>query len=639
MSVMRPTAFFKFWHGFRLLQLLHTSLFLFLAGLLIYLINISRTTFGLVTWCVLGFTFEYTVASVSTILLSTQLQLSTTPVSPSACFMHIYFIYVTSQFHYVGSLVVEGLQNQMSGLQNWMRGLQNLFGVARMRYHDIWIRYTEALNTARAKSLEKEAFTPSPEIDTEVLERMLLVLDNDHALEGFFDTIPGFCDSKLVQKPLHPRVTTKLRRSLDGFLDRTFSSNLVPESVRSYRLITCLNAAHSALGPSGVSQVLGNFFTGHRDEALKSVEIGHSLVRWGHRSEDLIGVNVRRIVACIITHAQDRDDRWAELVKEAFDISDGAIRDYVAHGDSMLLAILNHVTREALRIGRSEQGVLESLSQFDIHNTTAELQHDFCTLWNEVIQAAINEGTSGPPTRILFRIRRPFADLHQGTNATPIRFPAPIGDDDNVLSWPWSYRSCNIASHHPDSAANSPVTSSPTIPPPTQLSDSPNASLHPTLPSRLPVTTSRDLATENATADISVASGIADPIRSSSSGGSSALQQADEAGTMPHLFVSGSLPAPIPTPALCGTTDSAVLPPSIDSTPMQTDHVRHSLGASSSTSTTIPLSVAPQVAMVSDQFPDARDGTTGAQYDNQDTHPVILGEDHRQPPPGGATGL
>ena len=271
----------------------------------------------------------------------------------------------------------------------------------------------------RQRSAAKIAAKPSPEIDTEVLERMLLVLDNDHALEGFFDAIPGFCDSKLIQKPLHPRVTTKLRRSLDGFLDRTFSSNLVPESVRNYRLITCLNAAHSALGPSGVSQILGNFSNRHRDEALKSVEVGHSLVRWRHRSDDLIGPDVRRIVACIVARTQDRDDHWAKLVQEAFDIPNGVIRDYVARGDSMLLAILNCVTRKALRIGRSEQGVLKSLSQFDIRSTADKLQHDFCNLWNQVVHTARNEGPSSPATQILAGIRSLFVDLHPGINATP----------------------------------------------------------------------------------------------------------------------------------------------------------------------------------------------------------------------------
>ena len=346
-------------------------------------------------------------------------------------------------------------------------------------------------------------------------------------------------------------------------------------------------------------------------------------------------------MACIIARAQDRDDdRWAKLVKEAFDIPDGVIRDYLAHGDGILLAILLHVAREALDTGRLEQGVLEVLSQVGIHNTIAELHHKFCTLRNEIVEKARNEANEEARTtvaQILTEIHHLFADLHQSTDSSPIRFATPISGDDNVLSWPWPYQLCNIDSHHPDSAADSPATTSHPVQPPTQLSDS-NASLHPTLPSRLPLAISPDLNTENATAAISVTSGIADPIRSSSSGGNSALQQAEEAGTMPHPFVSGSLPTPITTPPLC-TADSVVPPPSMDPAPMQTDHVRHELGDPSSTPIAVPLSIAPRVVTVSDHYSDARDGTIGVQCDNQDTHPSLLSEDHRQPPPGGATSL
>ena len=305
----------------------------------------------------------------------------------------------------------------------------------------------------------------------------------------------------------------------------------------------------------------------------------------------------------------------------------------------MLLAILVHVTREALLTDHLGRGILKSLSRFDIRNTSAELQHDFCALWNEIVQEARNKGTGSTPTQILAGIRHLFTTLHRRTNAAPIRFPAPISDDDNVLSWPWSYRSCNIASHHPDSAAENPATTPLTVPPPTPLGDSQNVPPNPTLPSQLPLNASQELATENAAvnnADVSVTSGIANPIHSSDSGGSSALQQAGEVGTMPHPSVLGSLPPPIPTPAL-HSANSVVLPPSIESALMQTDHDRHSLGAPSSTSTTMPLSVIPQVATVADQYPDICGGSTGAQYDNENAPLLILSED--QSPPGGATGL
>jgi hypothetical protein len=285
----------------------------------------------------------------------------------------------------------------------------------------------------------------------------------------------------------------------------------------------------------------------------------------------------------------------------------------------MLLATLNRVTRKALRTDRSEQGVLKSLSQFDIHDTAVELRHEFCTLWNEIVEKArngANEEARITAAQILTEIHHLFADLHQDTDSAPIRFPAPISGDDNVLSWPWSYRPCSIRTHHPNSAADNHTTTSPIVPSLTQPSDSPNAPLHSTSPGQLSPTASRDLATEDATAgnaDMSVTSAIADPVRFSNSGGSSALQQAEETGTIPPPFVSGSLPTPIMTPAL-RNANSDVLPPSIYPAPMQTDHVQ-----------------------VPDQYPDARVGTTGAQRDNQDTHFSILSEDHRQSPPGGPT--
>jgi len=510
---------------------LHLSLFLFMAGLLIYIFNINHSTFAALIWWVAITTLSYAGYTFNAFLPDDLLY---TPFSPLVLHLYLGFAYVASQ------------------ICSWIKPLHHISDHTRAQYRHLSDRYSGGFVEGKMKWLEKAASKPSSDIDAEVLEHILLILDEDHALESFLDTIPGFCDSKLVQNPLNSQVTTKLRRSLDAFLDRTFSSHLVTESARNDRLIICLNAAHSAIGPRAVSEILGNFFNGRRDEALKSVELGHSLIRWGHSSDDLICTNVRRIVACIISRTRDRDDRWVILLKEVFGIPDEVIQDYLTHGDSMLLAILLHVAREALDTGRLERRILKSLSQFDIHNTLAELRHDFCALWNEIVQAR-NEGIGITPTQILTEIRHLFAALHQGTDSTPIRFPAPISDEDNVLSWPWLYRSCNTASHHPVSAADNPATTSSTVPPPTQLDDSQNAPSHTTLPSRLPLIPSRDLATENATAgnaDVSVTSGIADPVRSSNIGGSSALQQAGEAGIMPYPSVLGLLPTPIPTPAL-----------------------------------------------------------------------------------------
>jgi len=249
MLAKRPNAVFKLRRRFDVLTMLHGSLLLFLAGVLIYLFHFSHGAFLCVLAWVPNFTLHYTVFTVLPAFQPTNLFY--TPFTPMVFYAYLIFLYATSR---VWPLIAP---------------LRNLSDAARVRYDDLSHRYKGGFTEGRTKSIEKAASKPSPEIETEVLERMLLVLDNDHALEEFFDTVPGFCDSRMVHKPLDLRVTTRLQKSLDAFLDRTFSSHLVTESVRNNRLITCLNAAHSALGPNGVSQILGNFFNGYRDDALK----------------------------------------------------------------------------------------------------------------------------------------------------------------------------------------------------------------------------------------------------------------------------------------------------------------------------------------------------------------------------------
>ena len=639
---------------------LHLSLFLFAAGLLIYFFNINRTAFDAVVWWFAITIVLYMFATVTPfldhdIMYDTQL---------SSIALRVYLCVVSA----------------IAQVFSWMAPLRDLSTQAKKHHRDLSDRYRVGILDGNARFLQESASKPSPQTDAEVVERILLVLDEDQAFETFFNAIPGFCGSKLVQ-PLHSTVTTKLRQSLHRFLDRTFSSPLVPESVKNDRFITCLNAAHSALGSIRASQILDDFFHQHRDEALKSVELGRSLISWGRSTDYSINPIVRRIVACIIAHAKDRDDRWTKLVKEAFDLPDGVIRDYVARGDSVLLAILNHVTRQVLRTGRSEQEVLESLSQFDIHNTAAELRHDFCALWNEIVQEARNDGFGSTPTQILAGIRRLFVTLHRGTNAVPSQFPAPldsIDDSDAILRWPPLYPSCDIPDHHPDSVAQGLAIATPpksrirrnsepairasvvkrpqsslrlrrtesyshfsTVPLPTRPSHPPRSLPRPALVSQPSLSNSPDVVTKDTMPDFANISGIlrtADPILVSSTTSGPTMQKVEKTGTTPPAVALGSLPTPLPTPALSHSTAAAMLPSSIDPTAAQTHLLHHPPGAS--TMTAMPLSVSVQDTTVSDQQPGLGGlGKPLEQDDIKDSRPLAQKVDPGQPPSGGATAL
>ena len=85
------------------------------------------------------------------------------------------------------------------------------------------------------------------EIDVGILERTIGALTEGDTLEQFFEAIPGFLNSKLVnvygtRMPIHRTLSISLRDALGKYLRRTLSSNTVIESVKNRRLDISLNA-------------------------------------------------------------------------------------------------------------------------------------------------------------------------------------------------------------------------------------------------------------------------------------------------------------------------------------------------------------------------------------------------------------
>jgi len=109
----------------------------------------------------------------------------------------------------------------------------------------------------------------------------------------------------------------------------------------------------------------------------------------------------------------------------------------------VLLCLLIHKTREAFLSGSWTPFILNTLSQFDMRNTIPELQHEFCTLWNEIVREAWRGGIDCTAVNILREIRHGYIGLHQGTGA----FSAHTNFYNPVLAQPMSYQFCNIHSH------------------------------------------------------------------------------------------------------------------------------------------------------------------------------------------------
>ena len=517
--------------------MVHLSVFLFFGGLVIFLFHVDHRVFGSVIWWIVLFAVVYGLITVMPIVRYNSPYCA--PLSRPAWFLYAGMIYVFSKLLVSRSGASESWQHSKDRYHRWMLG-----GVEKA-----------------AEEMVSEDSERSSKIDIRIFDWTIGVLGDDESLEKFFEAIPGFFSSKLVNhfegdfpkdtlkkfwsalngfmdRTLssnsvvesvktrrviicrdimstipHPFVSVerlqatesisdalrddgpweklfeavprffgseqvngsdehfpdelriKFNQAFSGFMDRTFSSSSVTDSLRGGRLVICLGASHAASGFDGVSQILWYILSGRWPELLQSVEVGHSLHCWGNNNDERFTPDVRRIVAQIVVGVRERNDRWISLIEAEYGIEGHVLREYIDHGDSVLLSILIHTTRQAFHSGSWTPWILSSLSEFNIRDTSPELRHAFCALWNDIVRKAWNEkGSTSIPIRILRDLRHAYLALHQGADA---EFSASTNHFDPVLRQPLSYRLCNAASH---------VATSLTVPHLTQLEQSPIAS-------------------------------------------------------------------------------------------------------------------------------------------------------------------
>ncbi|KAH9987494.1 hypothetical protein BJV77DRAFT_789235 [Russula vinacea] len=320
-------------------------------------------------------------------------------------------------------------------------------------------------------------------VDIGILGWTISALGDDDSLEKFFEAIPGFFNSKLVEdlrEHLPDNISTMLSNALGGFLGRTLSSNSVIDSVKSHRLDICLSAINSLPNTTGASSILFPILLHHWNQVPRTVELGHIISRWCTSNDEDVAWYAQIMVSSVLVTVRERDECWVELAVLAYDLTEREVRDIVTHGDdSVSLAVLIHFTRtpaetpaafRSFPLAISLAGVLKPFTRFDIRHTLSGLQHDFCTLWNEIVQEAKNQGYHSNSVEILKTIRHHYIVLHQGTDAAPIAFSSSTHYRQRILLEPSSYPLCNIASHRREYV---PVP----VPVPTQLSISGRSAL------------------------------------------------------------------------------------------------------------------------------------------------------------------
>ena len=407
----------------------HLSLFLFFGELVIYLFNMDQEVFLCVVWWIGLFSTAYGLITLLPLIRHNSPYNS--PLSQPTWFLY-------SSVKYVTVTVVSFIASWCGSRQTWIR-CDNLRDVYRGR-----------MLGGVEKAAEEVTSKRSSEIDVGILGWTSSALGDDVYLEKVFEAIPGFFNSMQVKDLEKDFPLTQLEtfwRALDRFMGRTLSANSIMESVKFRRINTCGEIVSMIPCPRHVSLFLRSNF----DQAQVSIERLQAMARWFTHLSPFVSDAARISVGVNLTRTQERDSRWVVLASDAYGLAASVLmRNVALGGDNVLLAILNHVSRQGI------WDIVTALTHFDIRHTLPGLQHDFCTMWNEVVQKARDEERSLPdyPTSvdILQQLRRHYITLHQGTDAAPTAFV----NDFYIPMEPSSYPLCDIASHRPDSIIDIP---------------------------------------------------------------------------------------------------------------------------------------------------------------------------------------
>jgi hypothetical protein len=315
------------------------------------------------------------------------------------------------------------------------------------------------------KAAEDTALDLPSGIDGRALLWTFRNLDEDDEIEAFFEKIPGFCNSAVVPD-LHLAFKTsngeKMSEALIGFMCNTLSSTLIPEPVKRRRTEICGKAVEAAslfINRRTFDRILYKDWSG----LLNSVEFGLFLRRAVY--DDPFNVYYSQcVISVIVATVQERDARWFKLAMDHLGVSESVLQDYLDYGDSLLLADCISVCRRTMRAYSkhgwhrdvySQSKTLESLSKLDIQHTLPELQHDFCSLWNELVDSARYAGdhhTRSLSTNILMHIRNIYIAIHESTSGVLTQISNGTADIGPILVLPFFYPLCNIQAHNPGSS-------------------------------------------------------------------------------------------------------------------------------------------------------------------------------------------
>ena len=421
--------------------LLHLSLFIFFAGLLVFLFNINHTVFSVVAWWV-----GLCIAAYACITLMPMFRRDSpyyAPPSSSAWFL------------------VSGTLFVLFRVFQWLTDCCRFNCTIAAWFEHSKDQCHEWFSQGMKKTAEKFALELPSDIDSRALMWTLDRLEEDRELEQFFRGIPGLFCSRVIKDPgdtfIRPN-EGKLLSALTGFMDRTSSSHLATKQDRSIVYVEVMDVASFPIN----REIFDRLLSGEWSTLLDSIEFGLLMRKRVYRDDPLASHYSQMVVSMIIARVREYDDCWFQVASGQLKVSRSVLRNYLAHGDSVLLANLIHIMRHIFetyqgqhawyRRADSRSQTLESVSHLNVQHTLPELQHDFCALWNRItvmVQNTSDHRMQQVGVNILRNVRNVYITLHQGTDAAPTAFSASIDVSDPILDQPSSYPLCKIAGHRP----------------------------------------------------------------------------------------------------------------------------------------------------------------------------------------------
>ena len=415
--------------------LLHVSLVLFFAGLAMFLWNVNLTIFKMVlSWigvcaALYGFTMLISIFRCDSPYH--------TPLTPLA--LPVLFV--------IGLVLGVVLHSYCFLRQFWRLYFRCRQQGRRFEESYLFMQFV-GMRFMRFIAPEKAALKSPPDLDTRALMWTFGRLDEDHELARFFSGLPGFHTSKAVTQPLRgikDWEKLKLLTAIIGFLDRTVSSDLLSDRVKRQRSDICDKAIDLLDTPEALLQILYRLACEDWYNAVlgpvKTTEIVQFVRRWGDRKgEDTTTPVIRALFSIAIARVQRHDDSWFILASDEMTIPEADLRSHATHGDSLSLVILIHMIRQQFIYLRTPswpyRGIPRALrpaSNFDVRDTSPELQHEFCALWNQMVRTAQNDSDWRTTWFILDYLRGVYIALHQGTDSAAPTTLLLCNDPSHIL--------------------------------------------------------------------------------------------------------------------------------------------------------------------------------------------------------------